>query len=67
MNATELVIQGIKDKYYFINEETGFFLGEKTIVHILLVWIGIIVFLGILIFFRKKKKPVKEVENNAIG
>jgi len=49
-------MEELKSKYYFINEETGFFLGEKTTVHILLVFIGIIILVGILMFRKNLSK-----------
>lgn len=55
MNATQLAMQEIKSKYYFINEETGLILAEKTTAHILLVLVGIIIIVGILMFRKKKR------------
>ena len=58
MNATELLMEEIKGKYYFINEETGLILGEKNTIHVLLFLLGLVIISGILML-RKYKNPTK--------
>ena len=55
MNVTEQAMQNIRDQYYWIDYQSGFFLCRKDMAHMLILLIAIIIFVIIVIWYTKKE------------